>query len=67
VLASDLDLASRNPEQRVAVDDEPGHAGDATRLPTAEKQRPGSLFRTAQSPYPEDMSRLTAKVEPNGQ
>jgi hypothetical protein len=25
VLGGDLDLAGRNPEQRLAVDDEPGH------------------------------------------
>ena len=28
--ALDLDLAGRDPEQRVAVDDEPGHGADAT-------------------------------------
>jgi hypothetical protein len=32
VLGGDLDLASGNPEQRPAVDDEPGHAADATAL-----------------------------------
>jgi len=31
VLSGDLDLTGRNPEQRLAVDDEPGHAADATR------------------------------------
>jgi hypothetical protein len=32
VLGGDLDLAGRNPKQRFAVDDEPRHAADATRL-----------------------------------
>jgi hypothetical protein len=31
VLGGDLDLASGNPEQRLAVDYEPCHAADATR------------------------------------
>ena len=32
MLGIDLDLAGHNPKQRVAVDDEPSHAGDATRV-----------------------------------
>jgi hypothetical protein len=31
VLGGDLDLTTSNPEQRLAVDDKPGHAADATR------------------------------------
>jgi hypothetical protein len=31
MLGCDLDLAGRDPEQRVGVDDEPHHAADATR------------------------------------
>jgi hypothetical protein len=29
--SGDLDLTGGNPEQRLTVDDEPGHAADATR------------------------------------
>ena len=35
MLGGDVDLASDNPEQRLAVDDEPGHATNATRSPIA--------------------------------
>jgi hypothetical protein len=31
MLGGDLDFAGRDPKQRVAVDDEPCHAADATR------------------------------------